>query len=161
MFDNGLLVKDGGFALDVGCGNGRDSQFLIENGYMVTSLDKETSFPGAVVTDIRDFIIEPEKYSFITANNVLPFLSSQDEVYKRLILMIGGLKKGGILHFTLFGKNSDIKVPIHFTYSEMEDFVDVFMEIKVQEKSTREGHGKSMKGLPIWSHVHTFVLQKI
>ncbi len=159
LFNLGILKKEGGFALDLGCGDGHDSKFLIDLGYEVTSVDKESEHPGVVVTDIRDFIIEPGKYSFITCNNVLPFLDSQDEVKVMIKKMIDGLKHGGVVHFTLFGKNSSIKVPVYFTYQEIEDLVGS-LDVEVYEKYTREGPGMSMAGRTIHSHVHTFILKK-
>ncbi len=154
-----LFTKDGGFALDLGCGDGRDSDFLASLGYEVVSVDKKSSYPGVVTSNIRDFYIEPEKYSFITCNNVLPFLVSKDEVKEMIKKMIVGLREGGYLYFTLFGKNSDIAVPVHFTYGEAEDLIES-LGIQAYEKYSREGPGTSMKGLPIHSHIHAFILKK-
>ncbi len=75
--------------------------------------------------------------------------------------MIAGLKKDGIFYFTLFGNNTDIKVPLQVTYQEMELFIDSMSQVKVCEKMTREGVGKNMEGEPIWSHVHTFIVKKV
>ncbi len=156
--DFNLLSKDGGFALNIGSGDGRDSQFLSDLGYAVTSVDKE-SHPGVVVTDIRDFIIEPKRYSFITANNVLPFLPSKAETYVAIINIVNGLKKGGLVHFTVFGPKSDIKAPTHFSYNEILDFVAA-LDVEIVEAATRDGIGQNMKGDVIHSHVHSFLLKK-
>ena len=81
--------------LDLGCGQGRDSLFMLQKGFKVTAIDnsfkgienlretiKTKKLPKNNITllcsDMKDFKIEKGKYAIISAFTSLQFLSRKD-----------------------------------------------------------------------------------
>ena len=104
-----ILVKywslaPGKHALDIACGNGRNSIFLAERGLTVDAVDISTvatrrlegRHPNihVICTDLDTWVIPPDRYDLIVN---IRFLD------RRLFPMIqGGLKNGGVLVFESF-----------------------------------------------------------
>lgn len=97
---------NGGKALDLGCSDGSVSLILLENGYEVDAVDikpQEIEGVNFIQRDVRNFSIKENYYDLIVCINVLPFLSNRQEVEETVARMYTGLKKGGVMYFTLFG----------------------------------------------------------
>jgi cyclopropane fatty-acyl-phospholipid synthase-like methyltransferase len=104
-----ILVKywnlaPGRHALDIACGNGRNSLFLAENGFTVDAVDISTVATSrlegrhpninVICTDLDTWVIPPGRYDLIVN---IKFLD------RRLFPMIrDGLKNGGVLVFESF-----------------------------------------------------------
>jgi SAM-dependent methyltransferase len=104
-----------GKALDLGCGEGRDSIFLARHGYHVTSVDRsdagiaklaafakrEGLSISAMVGDVATFSIAPCAYDLISLVTVLDHLEPQESelVAKRVC---EGLRPGGIAFVEVF-----------------------------------------------------------
>ncbi len=79
-------------ALDIGCGDGRNSLFLARCGFEVTSIDlsevaiarvrEEASCQGlkltALVADVRTYEYPPDRYGLVVANTILDHLEKQE-----------------------------------------------------------------------------------
>jgi tellurite methyltransferase len=104
-------LEPGSEFLDLGCGQGRDSLFMLKNGFKVTAVDRsregikkikeamaESSLPLAKIklfcADIAQFKIEKNKYSTINSYNALHFLPKNDAL-RTLLEIKKSLKKGG------------------------------------------------------------------
>src|SRR5258708_22490997 len=82
------LVGHAGAALDLGAGAGRDTRYLLANGWRVTAVDQE---PGSIAllkelpqerlqtiqSSFEDFTFAPESYDLINAHFSLPFVPSE------------------------------------------------------------------------------------
>ncbi len=88
-------VNMGGDFLDLGCGYGRDSLFMLQNGFKVTAVDSSCkdieqlkefiqchnlplSNINLLCKDIRTFDIQKDKYAIINVFNSLQFLSKKE-----------------------------------------------------------------------------------
>lgn len=104
-----------GKALDLVAGRGNNVIFLAQQGFFVTAVEfreelaetiKKRAAENEVSVevaneDIRNFIIDENQYSFISAMNCLNFFSKKEfiEVIEKIK---NGLKKGGVCVITLF-----------------------------------------------------------
>ncbi len=152
-----LLDHKGGFALEVGSGDGADAKSFEELGYKVTKFDKKEG------TDLRDFNFEKEKFDFINCNNVLPFISDKKEVAVVLKKMADSLRPNGTLHFTLFGENDEWRTKptmSFYTFDEANNLVDS-LGLKCVSRSSDEYVGKTMAGDDKYWHIFRFVLVKV
>lgn len=103
-------VATGSEFLDLGCGQGRDSLFILQKEFKVTAIEKSSEgiknlkqtiqinkLPKNNITllcgDIKHFNIEKNKYAIINAFNSLQFLSKNDGL--QLIEKIKKNIKGG------------------------------------------------------------------
>jgi tellurite methyltransferase len=105
-------LKPGSEFLDLGCGQGADSIFMAENGFLVTAIDNSPAVIAALqkrlaendllkekiklyCQDISTFEIEKDKYQIINAFNSLQFLDKNIglEVIKKIKenLPVGGM----------------------------------------------------------------------
>jgi len=125
-----------GFALDIGSGRGGNSLFLANRNFFVTAIDynekaicilqekikqyKCEERIKAIRTDIVDFPIEENHYSFICAINSLNFLSKKEFTY--IIERIKkGLQKNGICVITLFTENDPLRKEIEVIAKSSDD----------------------------------------
>ncbi len=111
---NNLLLEyenkfDGGEALELGVGFGKNIDFLLNKGFRVTGLDLSnvaieklsTKYTNEncnfIVDDIRDFHMKPNYYSLIICSMVLSYLSDEDlfVLSKRIV---NSLKSNGYLY---------------------------------------------------------------
>ena len=93
LVKNMKLFPIEGEVLDIGCGNGRNSKFMIENGYEVTSTDMVGDFGIEMVLGQDDL---PEgKFDIILANYILMFLIEEER--ERVIQQIIDHSKTGTM----------------------------------------------------------------
>jgi len=162
-------INPGSCFLDLGCGFGEDSIFMAEKGFKVTAVDKNPEkieqleqtilnkkLQNKIKTinqDIRDFVIEKDKYSLISLYNVLQFLPK-----KRCLKMIDHVKnslvKHGIIVISAFTdkdplfKKENKKTKTFFTPQELKNLFQDFKIIFYKEEFISE------KGHPGCLHPH-------
>ena len=94
---------DVGYALDIACGTGRNTHFLLQKGFEIVAVDisdialkeiKKSPSITTIDTDLNKYNIAPNKYNLIVNINYLN---------RRLVSqMKDGLKSGGIIMFETF-----------------------------------------------------------
>jgi 2-polyprenyl-3-methyl-5-hydroxy-6-metoxy-1,4-benzoquinol methylase len=172
IIDDSYVNK--GLALDLGCGPGAASTILASFGFDVEAVDtKEYDIcspdeAGSITftkSDIRDFKIQKGKYDFIHARNVLHFLN-KNEIRTLVKSMYQGLKKNGILYFTLSGDKDgwkDKSKNVTFlTERELSKYVE--SEIKasgpIHNKIVRLGYGTTTTGVRKYTHTISYTVIK-
>jgi tellurite methyltransferase len=82
----GLLKTEGKTVVDVGCGNGRNTIFMREQGFNVTPLDMCNNFGEDMILGKDKFPLEDNSVDIILSNYVMMFLSPEerDQVIKEM-----------------------------------------------------------------------------
>jgi len=103
LLQDNISLTHGRIALDIACGQGRNSIFLAKNGFNVDSidisdfaLDKLSGYEGinTILVDLDSYTISPNSYDIIVNSYFLK---------RRLFSqIISGLKQGGIVVFETF-----------------------------------------------------------
>lgn len=102
------LVKEKGEFLDLGCGQGRDSLFMWQQGFEVTAVDnskegienidkRSEGKIKAICQNIEDYEIAPKKYSVINAWNVFQFVKKDDALSIIRSMQNGTIDNGFII----------------------------------------------------------------
>ena len=113
------LVPQNGRALDLGCGAGRDTRYLLAQGFQVTAVDADANamailatFPQerlrAVQSSFIDFAFE--NYDLINAHFCLPFLP-REQFYAVFEKLRQALNPDGIFVGQFFGIHDQWNTP--------------------------------------------------
>lgn len=156
-------VPNYGPALDLGCGQGRNSLYLAQQGFSVLGVDssdeaiksltesaeeKELNITGKVV-NMTDFNIEPNFYNLIVANTSIDHLSIEDS--NRIARnMIEGLAQGGYIFVSVFmtsdpGKSETAEHVKHYYHTGelRKQFNDLLLLSYQEELWMDTEHGES------------------
>jgi SAM-dependent methyltransferase len=160
------LFDHPGEALDVGAGAGRDTAYLLRQGWRVTAMDASPSAATAlrrmprqralevVVAAVEDS--EPPASDLVNAQFALPFIppSSFRATVRRLR---DSVRPGGIMAATFFGPNDEWNVPgTELSFSTRAEIERLFKGFEILELSEVEEDGRTADGTP--KHWHLFHL---
>jgi tellurite methyltransferase len=156
-------------ALDLGCGNGRDTFALLEAGWEVMAIDVSQEAIAHIQANIDpaqadqltlvcgSFEQTPwEEYSLINAGFSLPFCPSSvfAEVWKSLIASIS---EEGLFTGQLFGKNDGWQQLVLFSKEEVEYLFEGFEWLYFEEQDFDR---KTVSGKQKRWHVFELTAQK-
>lgn len=159
-----------GSAVDLGCGTGRDSRYLLERGFDVKAVDKDSGakkyldqLPHQdrlefICTSFEDFAYD--SYDVVNAHYSLPFSDrdSFDDVMRKIVISI---KPGGLFVGQLFGiddewNTADTKLSFH-ERGDIERFFNNFESLQILEVNE---DGFMANGSPKHWHVFNIIAQK-
>ena len=155
-----------GKAIDIGCGSGNDSVYLIKNGWSVVSIDKENvgeriskrldaeeqkrfKFQQQNFNDMK-----LEKADLIVANYSLPFCNNEkiNYVWKNIV---NSIRTNGYFVGNFFGiKDSWNKAESNMTFFTKEQVLNLFDEFDIIKFNEVEKEG--LTGLGNMKHWHIF-----
>ena len=102
------LIRAGGRVLDVACGRGRHTRFLIQSGFQVEAVDRDVSalaFLAGVVTRQADLEGEPWPYSAEEFDGIVV----TNYLYRPLFLrLFEALAVGGVLIYETFSEGNQL-----------------------------------------------------
>lgn len=163
------LAPRKGRALDLGAGAGRDTRYLLEQGFDVTAVDAE---PGAVAllsalpqarlrvvqSSFEDFTFAT--YDLISAQFALPFIPRErfTEVFARLK---GALAPGGVFAGQFFGVHDQWNTPdsarTFLTRAEAEALIS---DCEIIEFTEEDSDGHVADGSPKHWHVFHILMRR-
>ena len=161
------LAPRGGQALDLGAGAGRDTRYLLEQGFQVTAVDSEprsvtllAALPQdhlqVVQSSFEDFPFAFAIYDLISAQFALPFMPKE-----RFATVFGRLKAalapGGVFAGQFVGVNDEWNNPERahaMTFLTRAEAEDLLSDLEVIELTEEDADGHKADGTP--KHWHIF-----
>jgi SAM-dependent methyltransferase len=115
------MLPRGGKALDLGCGAGNDTRYLLEQGFDVTAVDATSQAVGAlrelgeerlrpVLSTFAEFTFDADGYDLINAQYALPF-NPQDSFPELFARLKRALRPGAIFTGQFFGVRHEWNTP--------------------------------------------------
>jgi tellurite methyltransferase len=152
-------------ALDLGCGAGRDTRYLLQQGFLVTAVDADANamailatFPQerlrAVQSSFVDFAFE--HYDLINAHFSLPFLP-REQFYAVFEKVRQALNPGGIFVGQFFGVHDQWNTPERagtITFLTREEALQALEGLEVIEFEEEDVDSVIADGSP--KHWHVF-----
>jgi SAM-dependent methyltransferase len=138
------LLPEGSSVLDLGCGSGRDSLYLIEKGFDVTALDGSKELCELAEIHIGQDVLNM-KFEEMNFDNVFDGIwacasfvhYSPDELKLILDNVISSLKIDGILYMSLkygeFSEEKDGRVFYHYKMKTMKEILNNFDGLEIIE----------------------------
>ncbi len=166
-----VLLGRRGQALDLGCGAGRDTRYLLAQGWDVTALDRDSQAIAllaelpqehlrVIQSSFEDFAYERERYDLISAQFSLPFIPRKafTGVFTRIKRAI---KPGGMFTGQFFGIRDEWNRPEYaMTFLKREQVDELLDDMRVWEVTEEDKMGTTAIGeLKHW-HVFHVIAQK-
>jgi tellurite methyltransferase len=157
------LTPGKGQALDLGAGAGRDTRYLLEQGFEVTAVDSDprsvallSALPQThlhvVQSSFEEFVFA--NYDLISAQFALPFIPRNRfaEVFMRLKT---ALSPSGVFVGQFFGVNDQWNTPdSNMTFLVRAEALDLIRDLETIEFTEEDADGHVADGSP--KHWHVF-----
>jgi trans-aconitate methyltransferase len=159
------LAPRAGRALDLGAGAGRDTRYLLEQGFTVTAVDADphavahlASLPQdrlrVVQSSFEDFAFAPAGYYLISAQFALPFVP-RDRFFAVFARLQAALAPGGVFAGQCFGPRDQWNAPGHsMTFLTRGEVAELLRGLEVIELREEDADGHTASGSP--KHWHVF-----
>ena len=160
------IEKKVGKAIDLGCGAGRDTIYLIKNGWDTIAIDRE--YTKQIITsrlndkELEKFkfvqsnfeSIKLEKNNLVIANYSIPFCK-KDKLFDFWNEIVNSIEKDGYFVGNFFGKNDEWNNErSEITFLDKEEVKKLFNKFDILKFEEEEKDSKT--GLEIIKHWHTY-----
>ena len=159
-----------GRAIDLGCGAGRDTRYLLEKGFEVSAVDKDPSAEDYLrhlphhdnlkFTCAGFEVYNFDSYDLVNAHYALPFIQKEDfdTVMKKILESI---KPEGLFVGQLFGVNDEWNTPdAKMTFCERVDVETLFRNFTHLDIREMSEEGTVASGASKHWHVFNIIAQK-
>ena len=162
-----------GKAIDLGCGAGRNTIYLIKNGWQVLAIDKEDT-KKIILSKLNNEEIERLKFSIqnfenielepnnlLIANFSIPFCN-KDCFYGFWNKITNSILKNGYFVGNFFGLNDSwVKIKNKMVFLTKKQVLDLFKDLfEIIEFSEVEEDGKTVLGKMKHWHIYNIIARK-
>lgn len=164
-----LLLGHTGDALDLGCGAGRDTRYLLSQGFQVTAVDREATALAVlsgqstphlylVQSAFEDFSFA--HYDLINAHFALPFI--QKDLFSTVFARLKeSLKPGGIVVGQFFGVHDSWNTATnHLTFLTREQALAELNGLKLIAFEEEDTDGHTAEGTAKHWHIYHIIARK-
>lgn len=158
-------------AIDLGCGDGTDTVFLLENGWQVLAIDGEAKAIGRLLAKVpddlqdnlqtriahfEDLILPPA--DLLHASLTLPFCHPAHfaELWQKIVASLG---VNGRFAGQFFGIHDSWAVNKHMTFHTKAEVQVMFANFNLEHFHEEDAPGKSTSGPKHW-HIFTVIAKK-
>lgn len=163
------LLGKTGEALDLGCGAGRDTRYLLAYGFKVTAVDRDAAslsmlieLPTEQLRLVQSSfeVFTFEHYDLVNAHYALPFLQ-KDQFSSVFAPLKASLNSGGVFVGQLFGIHDSWNIhESHLTFFSRTQALAQLEDLKVIEFEEQDSDGVTAEGQPKHWHVYHIIACK-
>ncbi|CDN14806.1 MAG: class I SAM-dependent methyltransferase [Richelia sp.] len=172
-FDKEISDSDSSrFAIDLGCGNGRDTVEMLHRGWRVLAIDGEQEGINRLLsnpnidrqqleTDLMKFesLVLPKSVDLINASFSLPFC--QPPYFPRLWdTIVASLRSGGRFCGQLFGDRDSWSIDSSANYHTRQEIEDLLQYFVIEMLEEEEHPGKTALDEEKYWHIFQIVARK-
>lgn len=170
MFMN--MKVEPGICIDLGCGAGRDSKFLIKNGWKVIAIDKEDTekmirsslqeeeqnYLKFIKQDFENNIIL-QSCNLLVANSSLSFCNRKnfDDLWNKIV---DSISKDGYFVGNFFGINDSWANRPNMAFFTKEEVIKLFSSFEIINFKEVAKNGKTALGVEKHWHVFNVIAKK-
>ena len=170
MFMN--MKVEPGICIDLGCGAGRDSKFLIKNGWKVIAIDKEDTekmirsslqeeeqnYLEFIKQDFENNIIL-QSCNLLVANSSLSFCNRKnfDDLWNKIV---NSISKDGYFVGNFFGINDSWANGPNMVFFTKEEVIKLFSSFEIINFKEVAKNGKTALGVEKHWHVFNVIAKK-
>lgn len=170
MFMN--MKVEPGICIDLGCGAGRDSKFLIKNGWKVIAIDKEDTekmirsslqeeeqnYLKFIKQDFENNIIL-QSCNLLVANSSLSFCNRKnfDDLWNKIV---DSISKDGYFVGNFFGINDSWANRPNMAFFTKEEVIKLFSSFKIINFKEVAKNGKTALGIKKHWHIFNVIAKK-
>lgn len=170
MFMN--MKVEPGICIDLGCGAGRDSKFLIKNGWKVIAIDKEDTekmirsslqeeeqnYLKFIKQDFENNIIL-QPCNLLVANSSLSFCNRKnfDDLWNKIV---DSISKDGYFVGNFFGINDSWANRPNMAFFTKEEVIKLFSSFKIINFKEVAKNGKTALGIKKHWHIFNVIAKK-
>ena len=166
------MKVEAGVCIDLGCGAGRDTVFLIKNGWKVIAIDKEDtekmirSSLNEEEQNSLEFIkqdfennITLQSCNLLVANASLSFCNKENfnELWNKIV---NSISKDGYFVGNFFGINDTWANRPNMTFFTKEEVIKLFSSFEIINFKEVEKNGKTALGVEKHWHVFNVIAKK-
>ena len=161
-----------GICIDLGCGAGNDTIFLIKNGWKVTAIDKENTeniirnnldkeeqnYLKFEIQDFKNITLKP--CNLLVANLSLSFCDRKffNGLWNKIV---NSISKDGYFVGNFFGINDTWANRANMIFFTKEDVLNLFSDFKIIDFKEIEKDGKTALGKTKHWHIFNVMAKKI
>ncbi|VVC77153.1 Tellurite methyltransferase [Aquicella siphonis] len=160
-------------AIDLGCGSGSDSLYLLRSGWRVTAMDSSTDSMLALISSLplslsEKLLIKLCKFEglsflpqvhFVNASFSLPFLD-KSEFYLFWPKIINSISSGGRFAGSFFGSRDDWHKRDNMTFLSYADILNLFSKLEIEYFEEEEPNEAGALDKPKHWHKYHIVAKK-
>lgn len=166
------MVINPGICIDLGCGAGNDTIFLIKNGWKVIAIDKENTediirnnlkneeqnYLEFEIQDFENITLKP--CNLLVSNLSLSFCDRKyfSELWNKIV---NSISREGYFVGNFFGINDTWANRTNMTFFSKEDVLDLFLDFKIIDFDEIERDGKTALGKTKHWHIFNVIAKKI
>lgn len=153
-------------AVDLGCGAGQETRFLLDGGWNVLAIDREATAIQRI-QDIPRLDSDSQLDTAVAAFEALPALPASDLIHAGLSLpfchpqsfaalweaILSALKPGGVFVGQLFGDRDGWASNPNLTFHSAGAVDALLVDLNVQHLREVEEEGRSMQGPKHWHRI--------